>query len=60
MKKLSEDNYVSPTNWELCQSSFLVNVMANFRKLYIKRLNTFGKLYAHLVGYLLTHPFNQD
>ena len=32
-KELSADNHVSPTNWELCQSTFLVDVMANFRKM---------------------------
>ena len=32
-QNLSADNYVSPTNWELCQSTFLVDVLANFRDL---------------------------
>ena len=32
-KELSADDYVSPTNWELCQSTFLVDVMANFRNM---------------------------
>ena len=49
-KELSADNHVSPTNWKLCQSTFLVDVMANFRIIqYIKRLNMFGELCGNLV-----------
>ena len=32
-KKLSADDYVSPTHWELCQSTSLVEVMASFRNM---------------------------
>ena len=32
-KELSADDYVSPTNWELCQSNYLVGVMASFRNM---------------------------
>ena len=39
-QNLSADNYVSPTNWELCQSTFLDD--ANFREIYNERLNAFG------------------
>ena len=53
-KELSADDYVSPTNWEVCQSTFLVDVMANFRKVDIKRLNMFGELCANLVDYVLS------
>ena len=31
-KELSADDYVSPTNWEVCQSTFLVDVMTNLKK----------------------------
>ena len=51
-KELSANDYVSPTNWELSQYTFLAEVMANFRKVDIKRLNTFGELCAYLVDYL--------
>ena len=52
-KELSANEYVSPTDWELRQSTFLVEVMANFRKIDIKRLNTCGELCANLVDYLI-------
>ena len=31
--ELSADDYVSPTNWELCQSTSLVDVMVSFRNM---------------------------
>ena len=52
-KELSADKHVSPINWELCQSTFLVDVMANFRKIYIKRLNTSGELSGNHLDYCI-------
>ena len=51
-EELSASDCVSHTNWELSQSAFLVEVMANFRKIDIERLNTFGEMCGNLVDYL--------
>ena len=42
---------VPPIHWEMSKSTFLGNVVSNFRKIYIKRLNTFGELSANPLDY---------